>query len=103
MVKRKVFLASIKHQYHVSQCGKLDCSAQSQKEWRLLQKSKFDLFIGWILILLKMVERKHFLANSKHQYRVSKWSEHDCSASNKKNGDYYKYPSPYHFIDELWL
>ena len=27
-----------------------------------------------------MVERKAFFANPKHQYRVSQWGEHDCSA-----------------------
>ena len=29
--------------------------------------------------------------------------EHYGSASNKKNGDYYEYPSLSHFTDELWL
>ena len=29
--------------------------------------------------------------------------EHDCSANNKKNGDYYEYPSLSHFVNELWL
>ena len=36
MVGRKVFHANPKDQYHLSQCGEHDCSAQSQKEWRLL-------------------------------------------------------------------
>ena len=48
-----------------------------------------------------MVEKKAFLTNPKHQYRVSRYGERDCSAKNKKNGDYYKYPSLYHFKDEL--
>ena len=48
-----------------------------------------------------MVERKAFLANPKHQYCVSQWGEHDYSAYDKKNGDYYKYPSLSHFINEL--
>ena len=48
-----------------------------------------------------MVERKAFLANPKHQYRVSQCGEHDCSAPNKKNGDYYENPSLTHFMDEL--
>ena len=38
-----------------------------------------------------------------HQYRVSQWGEHNCSAHNKKNGDYYEYPSLSHFMDEHWL
>ena len=29
-------IANGKHQFHVSQCGEHDCSAQSQKECRLL-------------------------------------------------------------------
>ena len=48
-----------------------------------------------------MVERKAFPANQKHQYCVSQRGEHDCSAHNKKNGDYYDYPSLSHFTDEL--
>ena len=47
-----------------------------------------------------MVERKAFLANSKHQYRVSQCGEHDCNAHNEKNEDYYEYPSLTLFMDE---
>ena len=47
-----------------------------------------------------MVERKAFLPNPKHQYRVSQQREHDCIAYNKKNRDYYEYPSVTHFMDE---
>ena len=47
--------------------------------------------------------KKASLANPKHQYLVSQWGENDCSARNKKNEDYYEYPSLPHFIDELWL
>ena len=47
-----------------------------------------------------MVERKGFLGNPKHQYRVSEYGELYCSTNNKKNGDYYEYPSFSHFIDE---
>ena len=48
-----------------------------------------------------MMERKAFLSNGKDQYRVSQLAEHDCSAHNKKNEDYYEYPSLSHFTDEL--
>ena len=51
----------------------------------------------------KMVERKAFLSNLKHQYRVSQYGEQDCSANSKRNGDYYEYPSLSHFTDELCL
>ena len=37
-----------------------------------------------------MVEGKAFLAKSKHGYHVSYCGEHDCSATNIKNGDYYE-------------
>ena len=47
-----------------------------------------------------MVERKAFVANPMHQYRVSKCGEHDCNAHNKTNVDYYEYPSLTHFEDE---
>ena len=44
--------------------------------------------------------RKGFLPNPKHQHRVSQCGEHDYSAHNKKNVDYYEYPSLTHFTDE---
>ena len=36
MMERKAFLKTPKHQFRVSQCRERDCSAQSQKECRLL-------------------------------------------------------------------
>ena len=47
--------------------------------------------------------KESFSCKSKHQYRVSQYGEHDCSAHNKKNGDYYEYPSLPHFMDEHQL
>ena len=47
-----------------------------------------------------MVETKAFLVNPKHQCRVSQYREHDCSANNKKNRDYYEYPSLFYFTIE---
>ena len=46
------------------------------------------------------METKAFLANLKHQYRVSQWVEYDCSAHNEKNGDYNEYPILSHFMHE---
>ena len=48
-----------------------------------------------------MVEKKAFLANTKHQDHVSQCGEHDSSAHNRKNGDYYEYPCLSYFVDEL--
>ena len=49
-----------------------------------------------------MEERKAFFpTNPTHRYRVSQRGEHDCNANNKKNGDYYEYPSLSHFKNEL--
>ena len=50
-----------------------------------------------------MVEGKAFLANPNSQYHIPQRADHDCSAYNKKKGDYYKYPSLTHFTDEFWL
>ena len=47
-----------------------------------------------------MVDEKAFLANLKHKYQVSQCGEHDCSAYNKKNRDYYKNQSLSHFTDK---
>ena len=50
-----------------------------------------------------MVGRKAFPANPNHQYHVSQNGEQDCSANNKRNGDYYEFPSLSLFMKELWL
>ena len=50
-----------------------------------------------------MVEKKALIANPKHQYCVFQCGEHNYSANNKKNGDYYEYLSLSHFTDELGL
>ena len=42
------------------------------------------LILEITLIVRKIVERKAFLANPKHQYRVSQYGEHDCSPITKK-------------------
>ena len=47
-----------------------------------------------------MAKRKAFLANAKHQYRISQCGEHDFSAHNKKIEDYYECPSLTHVTDE---
>ena len=46
------------------------------------------------------MDRKPFLSNPKHQYHLSQRVEHDYSARNKKNGDYYEYANLSHFMDE---
>ena len=61
----------------------------------------FVLSDKYTLTLRKMVERKAFVANPKHQYNVSQKGKHDCSTHNKKEGDYYAYPSLSNFLDEL--
>ena len=43
--------------------------------------------------------KKAFIANPKHQYRVSGCGDNDCQANNKKNGDYYEDPSLSHFTN----
>ena len=45
--------------------------------------------------------KKSFSCKPKASICVSQRKEHDCSAHNKKNGDYYKNPSLSHFTDEL--
>ena len=57
--------------------------------------------ILWVNINYK--EKKSFFANPMNQYRVSQCGEHDRSANDETNGDYYRYPSLYHFINELQL
>ena len=48
-----------------------------------------------------MVERKAFLAKSKHQYCSAQRGENDCTTHDKINEDYYEHPSLSHFTDEL--
>ena len=58
--------------------------------------------ISWINFDYKENGRNESLfANLKHQYHVSQLGEHSCGANNKKNTDYYEYPSLPHFINEL--
>ena len=45
--------------------------------------------------------KKAILANPIHQDSVSQCGEYDCSANNKKNGEYYEYPCMSHFTNEL--
>ena len=47
-----------------------------------------------------MVQRKVFVANPKHQYHVSQYGWHDCSAQNENNGDYNKYLSLSYFTNK---
>ena len=42
------------------------------------------------------MERKAFLTNPKDQYRVYQCGKPDCSVNNRKNEDYYGYPSLSH-------
>ena len=44
---------------------------------------------------------KAFLGNPNHQYHVCQCGEHDFHTNNKRNGDYYEYPSLSHFTNEL--
>ena len=50
-----------------------------------------------------MVKRKAYATNPKLQYHVSQCREHDCSAYNRKNVDYYEYLSLSYFTEEIWL
>ena len=50
-----------------------------------------------------MAGGKAFLDKPNHQYHVSQYGEHDCSATKKKNGDCCEYPSLYHFRGGHWL
>ena len=70
------------------------------KGMKIITSIEDCLIHGWTLVTRKMVERKAFLANPKHQYRVSQYGEHDFSAHSKKNDDYYAYQSFTHFLDE---
>ena len=47
---------------------------------------RFQVWLSWWMNFdyKEKVERKAFLANSNHQYHVSQWGEHDCSAHKKK-------------------
>ena len=59
-------------------------------------------FISWMNFDYRENGGKNaFLGNPNHQYHVSQYGKHDYHANNKKNGDYYRYPSLSHFIDEL--
>ena len=91
-MERKAFHANRKHQYHVPWWEEQDYGARN-KRIEIIMGIQFFTFHEWTLIIRKMIERKALPANPKRQYRVSQWEEHDCHANNKKNEDYYRYPS----------
>ena len=72
------------------------------KRLEIITSTQVWLINGWALIM-ETVEWNTFLANPKHQYRVSQYVEHDCSANNKRNRDYYEYPNLSHFMGEHYL
>ena len=45
-------------------------------------------------------ERKSFSCKSQASNHVPQCGEHDSSAHNENNGDFYDYPSLSHFTDE---
>ena len=68
MVKRKVFLKKLRHQYHLSQREEWIYGAQSVKERRLLCESMLIQIEIWTLVL-RMVEGEVFVMKPKLQYR----------------------------------
>ena len=88
---KRALLVNQKHQCHVSQRGEQDCHTNNKKNgdyYKYRSLSHLMDEFGY-----KENGRKNaFLANPKHQYRVSQCGEQDCQANNKKSGDYYKYP-----------
>ena len=72
-----------------------------RKRMEILTGVKIISFHGLTLITRKIGERKALLANPKLLYHVSQCREHDCSANNKMNGDYYEYLCFSHFMDKL--
>ena len=82
MVERKDFLANPKHLYHVSHSREHDCSAQSQKQCRLLLESMFDSFDRQALIIRKIMEGKtlKLFMQIESINHVSQCGEHDYSA-----------------------
>ena len=102
MVERKAFLANPKCQYRISQCGEHDCLANNKK-MEIVMSIQVCL-VSWMNFdYEENGGKKVLLANPKHHDHVSQYGEHDCRANNKKNEDFYEYPSLSHFMDELCL
>ena len=60
-----------------------------------------DCLISWINVNYREYgERKAFPTNLMLQYRVSQSGDHDCNAHDKKNRDYYEYPSLAYFTNK---
>ena len=68
---KKAFPANSKHQYRVSQCGERVCHANNKNNADYYEYPSLSHFTDELLIIRKMVKRKAFLANQKHQYHVS--------------------------------
>ena len=99
MVERKAFLVNPKHQCHVSQCGEHDL-VPIIKILEITMSIQVCL-ISWMNINCNENSgKKGFSCKPKHQYRVSQCTKHDCTAHNKKNGDYCEYRSLTYFTAE---
>ena len=92
MVERKAFVSNPKHQYRVSNMGNM-IVVPITKRVETIMSIQACLF-SWINFDLKEnAGKKTFSHKLKHQHHVSQWGKHDCSTHNKKNRDYYEYPS----------
>ena len=57
------------------------------KRIEIIMSAKLDSLHGWTLIIRKIVKRKAFPTNPKHEYHVCQYREHVSSAHEEKNGD----------------
>ena len=95
MVERKLFL-------QIQSSNIVYLNVENMIVVPITKRMKIVMSIQVCIISQMNVDCKEgFLENPKHQYHVSQYGEHDCGAYNKKNGDYYEYPSLSHFTDEL--
>ena len=73
MVECKAFLVNPKHQYHVSQCGEHDSSGRQKKNVDYYENPSLTHLMDKFFITRKMMERKAFLANQRHQLCIHMW------------------------------
>ena len=87
MVEKKLFFYKFKAP--ISCIPRHDCCADYKKSGDLHENHKEN------------GEKKSFSCQIKASISCTPRGEHDCSANNKKNEDYFKYPSLYHSTDQL--
>ena len=102
MVGRKAFHAKPKNQYHVSECGEDDCSANNKKNGDCYNDLSLSLFMDELWSQGKWWKEKLFMLNQSISIVYPNVENMSAMPNNKNSGDYENLILS-HFTDEHGL